>query len=102
MAGGPARAGKLGGGRSVPPRGARDRTARIVGGECAALCAAQAAAAAELRGAGLSPRGFGLLSRFCPLTPAVVAKEIGAAPDDRRASPRALGRANSGARAPPT
>src|SRR5438128_8127388 len=91
MAGWPARAGKPGGGRSAPPRGAPDRTARIAGGECVALCAAQAAAAAELRGAGLSPRGFGLLSRLCPLAPAVVAKEIGAAPDDRRASRRDLG-----------
>src|SRR6266446_5931886 len=66
MAGWPARAGKPGGGRSAPPRGAPDRTARIVGGECVALCAAQAAAAAELRGAGLPSRGFGLLSRLCP------------------------------------
>src|SRR3984893_10945697 len=55
VAGWPARAVKPGGRRSAPPRGARDRTARIVGRECVALCAAQAAAAAELRGAGLSP-----------------------------------------------
>src|ERR1700737_1110436 len=85
MAGWSARAGKSGGRRSAPPRGAPDRTARIVGGECVALCAAQATAAVELRRAGLSPRGFGLLSRLCAIAAGVVAKEIGAAPDDRRA-----------------
>src|SRR4029077_7335891 len=53
--GGRARRRTAGGGGSARPSGARHRTARIVGGECGALRAAQAAAAAELRGAGLSP-----------------------------------------------
>ena len=50
-----------------PPRGARDRSAGIAGGKRAALCPAQAAAPAELRGAGLSSRGFGLVSRLVRL-----------------------------------
>src|SRR6185437_6233613 len=48
----------------------------------AALCAAQATAAVELRRARLSPRGFGIVSSLCPLAAGLVAKEIGAAPDD--------------------
>src|SRR6266403_184663 len=54
-----ARAGEPGGRRFAPPRAARDRAAGTAGGDGAALCAAQATAAVELRRAGLLPRGFG-------------------------------------------
>src|SRR5215467_14442834 len=83
MAGWPAPAGQLGGGRFAPPRGAGDRTARPASGDGSSLRAAQAAAAIELRGIGLSPRRLAVVSRLCPLAPAMVAKEIGAASDDQ-------------------
>ena len=54
------------------------------GGDRAALCAAQATSAVELRGAGLSSGGFGLVSRLCPAAVGVVAEEVGAAQDDQR------------------
>src|SRR6201997_5848987 len=52
MAGWSARADQPGGGRSAAAGGAPNRAARTAGGKRAALCAAQAAAPAELRGAG--------------------------------------------------
>src|SRR2546430_8894802 len=55
VAGWAAPAGEPGCGRSAPPRGARDGTAGVAGGDGSALCAAQAAATAKLRGVGLSP-----------------------------------------------
>src|SRR5205085_7933919 len=76
-------AGEPGGRRFASSRSARDRPPRAAGGDGAALCAAQATAAVELRRAGLSPRGFGLVSGLCPLAAVLVAKEIGAAPDDQ-------------------
>src|SRR5207302_3805771 len=54
--------GKPGGRRFAAPRVARDRTPWPAGRDGAALCAAQATATVELRRAGLSPRGFGLVS----------------------------------------
>src|SRR4051794_500118 len=87
VAGSAARAGEPGGGGSASPRTARDRTARPASGDGAALCAAQATAAVELRRARLSPRGFGIVSSLCPLAAGLVAKEIGAAPDDQAIRP---------------
>src|SRR5215472_2809465 len=55
VAGWPARIDQLGGGRSAPAGSAPHRPARIAGGERAALCVAQAAAPAELRGTCLPP-----------------------------------------------
>src|SRR5438477_12904279 len=72
-------AGEPGGRRFASSRSARDRPPRSAGGDGAALCAAQATAAVELRRAGVSPRGFGLVSGLCPLAAVLVAKEIGAA-----------------------
>src|SRR6201993_1469197 len=46
---------QLGGGRSAPAGSAPHRPARIASGERAALCVAQAAAPAELRGTCLPP-----------------------------------------------
>ena len=42
-----------------------------------------ATAAVELRRAGLSLGGFGIVSGLCPLAAGLVAEEIGAAPDDQ-------------------
>src|SRR4029077_17943091 len=56
------RVGQPGGRRFASPRAARDRTPRPAGGDSAALCAAQATAAGELRRTGLSPWGFGVVS----------------------------------------
>ena len=67
MAGWAAGADQPGGRRSASPRGARDWAAGITGGKRAALRTAQAAAPVELRRAGLSLGGFGLVSRLCPL-----------------------------------
>src|SRR6516162_5991970 len=81
VAGWPARADWPGGGRSAAAEGAPDRAAGIAGGERAALCLAQAAAPAELRGTGLSSRGFGLVSCLCP--PAV-GVDVAARVSDKR------------------
>src|SRR6516165_5879756 len=58
VAGSPAPASEPGGWRFAPSRAARDRTAGTVGRGGAALCAAQATAAVELRRIGVSSRGF--------------------------------------------
>ena len=50
----------------------------------------------ELRRAGLSPGGFGLVSGLCPLAAVLVAKEIGAAPDDQCDPAADLGGGQSG------
>ena len=97
VAGWASRAGQPGGGGSAPRGGAGDRTARPAGGDGAALCAAQAVPAAELRGAGLSSGGLGVVSGLCPLALAVDPEEIGAAADDQRDPRRDLGGDQSGA-----
>src|SRR4029077_20751425 len=84
VAGQSVRAGEPGGRRFTPPRAARDWAARTAGGDGAALCAAQATAAVELRRAGLSPRGFGVVPGLCAIADGLVAKEVSAAPDDQR------------------
>src|SRR5215472_5053233 len=97
VAGSAACANGLGGWRFASRWAARNRTAGIAGRGGAALCAAQATAAVELRRAGLSPGGFGLVPSLCAIATGLVAKEIGAAPDDLRHPPRDLGGGQSGA-----
>src|SRR5438477_8607722 len=96
VAGSAEHAGEPGGRRFASSRSARDRPPRAAGGDGAALCAAQATAAVELRRAGLSPGGFGLVSGLCPLAAGLVAKEIGAAPDDQCDPAADLGGSQSG------
>src|SRR4051812_9012903 len=90
-AGRPAGSGEPGGKRPAARGAAPDRTAGATGGDGAALCAAQAAAAVQLRGIGLSLGRFGVLSRLCPPAAGVVAEEVGAAPNYQRGSPADLG-----------
>src|SRR5205814_1577031 len=73
-----------GGRRPAPPRDPGDRAPRAAGGSSLAFSAAQAAAAAELRGAGVSSGGFGIVSRVRAVALVVVAEEVGVAQDDQR------------------
>src|SRR6266480_5421970 len=86
----------FGGQRSAPPRDPGDRTTRLAGGSGGALRAAQAISATELRGAGLSSGGFGVVSSLCPASVVVVAEEVGAAQDDQRDQRGELGGDQSG------
>ena len=67
VAGWPTRADQAGGAAICGGSGVRETGRRGLPAESgAALCFAQAAAPAELRGAGLPPRGFCLVPRLCP------------------------------------
>src|SRR5207247_2061217 len=70
--------------RPAPPRDPGDRAPRAAGGSGLAFSAAQEAAAAELRGAGVSSGGFGIVSRVRAVALVVVAEEVGVAQDDQR------------------
>ena len=65
--------------------------------EAVLRCAAQAASAAELRGAGVSSGGLGVVSRVRPAAVGVVPEEVGAAQDDQRDPRGELGGDQSGA-----
>src|SRR4051794_16547550 len=70
---------------------AGDRAARSSGRGRAALCAAQAVPAAELRGTGLPSRGLRIVPGLRPAAVGMEPEEVGAAQDDRRDPSRDLG-----------
>jgi hypothetical protein len=71
--------------------GLRETGRRGLPAETVLRCALLPTAAVELRRAGLSPRGFGIVSCLCPTAAGLVPEEIGAAPDDQRDPPGDLG-----------
>src|SRR5689334_1216550 len=65
-------------------RGVRETGRRGLPAETVLRLRCSRAATAELRGVGLSPRRFGVVSRLCSPASEVVTEEIDAAPDDQR------------------
>src|ERR1700733_6962477 len=78
--------------RFAPRRGARDRPAWSAGGSRAALRAAEAIPPAELRGTGVSPGRFSIVSRLRTAANGLDAEEGGAAEDHQRDHRGQLGR----------
>src|SRR6187431_354229 len=87
---------RLGGGRPWSTWGQGNRTRRPARRSGAALCFAQATASAELRRAGISSGGLGVVSSLCPAAVRMDPEEVGAAKDDQRDPRRNLGGEQSG------
>src|ERR1700756_358715 len=82
---------RAGGGGSAPTWRSGDRTRRPAGRVGPALRASQAASPVELRGAGVSSRGLGLVPSLCAAAAVVDAEEVGAAQDNQRHPGRDMG-----------